>query len=73
MITGKLSKNRDFFENIIESHNGNISNSITSKTTFLLAGEKAGSKLDKANNLGVKTLNEDQFYKNIERRLQYEK
>ena len=61
VITGTLSKPRKHFADIIESNNGNVSGSVTSKTNYLLAGENAGSKLDKAKSLGVQILSEDQF------------
>lgn len=61
VITGKLSHPRDYFKDIIESHNGNVSNSVTSKTDYLVAGEDAGSKFDKATKLGIKILDEEQF------------
>lgn len=61
VITGKLSEPRNHFKALIESHNGNVSGTVTSKTDYLLAGEDSGSKLNKANTLGVKVLNEEQF------------
>ncbi|NQZ66261.1 MAG: NAD-dependent DNA ligase LigA [Mycoplasmatales bacterium] len=67
VITGTLSQTRTFFSDIIESNNGNISGSVTSKTDYILAGSNAGSKLEKAKNLGIKILNEDSFYKLLEK------
>lgn len=43
----------------IEAHGGKVSGSVSKKTSFLVAGEAAGSKLDKANALGVPVLSED--------------
>ncbi|WP_416738140.1 NAD-dependent DNA ligase LigA [Mycoplasmopsis meleagridis] len=60
-ITGKLSKNRDYFQNLILSHGGKVSNSLSSKTSYLLAGEDAGSKLLKAKELKIKIINEEEF------------
>lgn len=61
VITGTLSEPRDHFKEMIESRGGKVSSSISKKTNYLLAGEKAGSKLDKASNLGVKILDESSF------------
>ena len=46
---------------IIESFGGKTSSSVSKKTTFVLAGEEAGSKLDKANSLGITIINEEEF------------
>ena len=61
VITGTLSKPRPAFKNIIESLGGKVSGSISKNTDYLLAGEKAGSKRDKAESLGVTILNEEAF------------
>ncbi|KNG79755.1 NAD-dependent DNA ligase LigA [Mycoplasma sp. HU2014] len=66
VITGTLSKNREYFKELIEKNSGKTTSSVTSKTDYLLAGENAGSKLEKADSLGVKVINEDEFYKLIE-------
>ena len=60
-ITGTLSEPRDKFEKIIADNGGKTTSSVSKKTTYLLAGENAGSKLDKAKQLGVKILNEKEF------------
>ena len=65
VITGTLSKSRTNFSKIVELNGGNVSSAISSKTSYLLAGEKAGSKLAKANKLGVEVLNEIQFNKMV--------
>jgi len=59
VITGTLSESRDHFKQLIEQKGGKVSGSISKKTDYLLAGEKSGSKLAKAETLGVQILNED--------------
>ncbi|BDS07465.1 DNA ligase [Oceaniferula spumae] len=61
VITGTLSKPRPEFKKIIEAEGGKVSGSISSKTDYLLAGEKAGSKRTKAEELGVNILDEAAF------------
>jgi DNA ligase (NAD+) len=59
VITGRLSAlSRNQAKDIITDHGGIISSSISKNTNYLLYGEKAGSKLIKANNLGIKIINE---------------
>ncbi len=65
VITGTLSKPRSDFKRIIEENGGNVSNSISKNTSFLLAGEKAGSKKTKAEELNIKILSEDEFNKRL--------
>lgn len=62
VITGTLSDTRDKFDKTIKDNGGKTSSSISKKTSYLLAGENAGSKYDKAQSLGVKIINEQQFY-----------
>lgn len=61
VITGTLSEPRPVFEELIRQRGGKTSGSVSAKTSYLLAGEEAGSKLDKARQLGVKVLNESEF------------
>ena len=61
VITGTLSQKREVFAEIIIQNGGKVSGSVSKKTDYLLAGEAAGSKLDKANTLGVKVISEDDF------------
>ncbi len=63
VITGSLSKPREFFKDEIERRGGKVSGSVSSKTNFLLCGESAGSKLDKALSLGVEVVSEEEFAK----------
>lgn len=61
VITGTLSKNRDDFKKMIIAAGGKVSDSVSSKTTYLLAGQSAGSKLAKAEKLGITILDEASF------------
>ena len=61
VITGTLSLDRDHFKTVIESNGGKVSGSVSKKTDYILAGESAGSKLDKAKELGVQILDEAAF------------
>ena len=66
VLTGSLEKyTRDEASKIIESFGGKTSSSVSKKTDFVLAGEDAGSKLTKAENLGVTIITEDEFDKMI--------
>ncbi len=62
VLTGTLEKyTRNEAGEIIEKFGGKTSSSVSKKTTYVLAGEEAGSKLDKANKLGVKVISEAEF------------
>ena len=62
VLTGTLdSLTRDKAKELIESAGGKVSSSISKKTDFLVSGEKAGSKLNKAQELGVKIINENEL------------
>lgn len=62
VLTGTLpSMTRDEAKALIESHGGKVSGSVSKKTSFVLAGAEAGSKLDKALELGVTVLSEDEL------------
>lgn len=62
VLTGTLSKyGRREAQEIIEKLGGKASGSVSKKTTYVLAGEDAGSKLRKANELGVEVITEAQF------------
>jgi DNA ligase (NAD+) len=62
VVTGTLSRfSRDEIHKLIEREGGKPSGSVSSKTSYLVAGESAGSKLEKAKSLGVAVLSEDEF------------
>ncbi len=62
VVTGKLKKyTRDEIHALVEQHGGRPASSISGNTDYLVAGEKAGSKLDKAKALGVTVLSETEF------------
>lgn len=62
VLTGTLpTYKRSEAAKIIESFGGKTSSSVSKKTTYVLAGEEAGSKLDKANALGVQVIDENEF------------
>ncbi|MDD2393247.1 MAG: NAD-dependent DNA ligase LigA [Eubacteriales bacterium] len=66
VLTGTLSgMTRDEASSVIKSHGGKVSGSVSKKTDFVLAGEDAGSKLDKANALGVKVIGPEEFMEMI--------
>ena len=64
VLTGALEHyTREEATNIIEKFGGKTSSSVSKKTDYVLAGEEAGSKLTKAQNLGVKIITEEEFGK----------
>jgi DNA ligase (NAD+) len=64
VVTGTLSKlSRDEAKEALRKAGATVTDSVSKKTDYLIVGEDAGSKLDKANKLGVKTLNEQEFLK----------
>ena len=64
VLTGTLEKySREEASNLIEKFGGKTSSSVSKKTTYLLAGEDAGSKLTKAQSLGVQIISEEEFNK----------
>ena len=69
VVTGTLQKyGRKDIEDLIKSLGGKAAGSVSKKTDYVVAGEEAGSKLDKARELGVATLTEDEFDKLIGRK-----
>jgi len=64
VLTGKLDgMTRDEARALIEAKGGRVTSSVSKKTDFVVAGEEAGSKLDKAQTLGVAIINEAEFVK----------
>ena len=63
VITGTLSQPRDAFKEKILQCGGKVSGSVSKQTDYLLAGESAGSKLEKAEKLGIQILSEEEFEK----------
>jgi DNA ligase (NAD+) len=62
VVTGKLENfTRDSINEKIESLGAKAGSSVSKNTDFLICGEKAGSKLDKARSLGVQVLSEQEF------------
>jgi DNA ligase (NAD+) len=61
VITGTLSQTRDEIAEQIIQQGGKVSGSVSKKTSFVLAGEEAGSKLEKARKLGVRVIDEAEF------------
>ena len=62
MVTGTLQKySRDEIEELIARHGGHAASSVSKNTDYVVAGEKAGSKLAKAQELGVSVIGETEF------------
>ncbi len=68
VVTGTLTKyGRDEIEELIAQHGGRAASSVSKNTDYVVAGEKAGSKLDKAKKLGVTVIDEAEFERMIGR------
>jgi DNA ligase (NAD+) len=61
VLTGSMSESRGHYKAILENLGAKVSGSVSKKTDFVIYGEKAGSKLTKAENLDVATLNEEEL------------
>jgi DNA ligase (NAD+) len=67
VVTGTLEKfTRDEIHELIERHGGRAASSVSKKTDYLIAGAEAGSKLEKAQSLGVTVLSETEFVELVE-------
>ncbi len=71
VITGSFSDyDRKELTNLVELHGGKASSSVSKKTTYVLAGDDPGSKLNKAISLGIKIISIDEFSEMIDERLE---
>ncbi|MBR3116342.1 MAG: NAD-dependent DNA ligase LigA [Bacilli bacterium] len=61
VITGTLSNSRDVYKEKLESLGAKVTGSVTKKTDYVLVGENPGSKYDKAVELGIKIINEEEY------------
>jgi len=67
VITGTLpSLSRDDAKALVEAHGGKVTGSISKRTDLLIAGEKAGSKLTKAESLGIEVIDESELRRRVE-------
>lgn len=62
VITGELSRQREFVKKEIEDNGGKVTSAVSKKTTYLLLGDNPGSKYQKAQELGIKIINEMDLY-----------
>lgn len=67
LITGTLSQPRSYFEGLIKENGGVLKSSVSKTLDYLLVGDDAGSKLEKAKKAGVKTIFEEEFMKMLEK------
>ena len=65
VVTGAMSKSRGEIKKLLEEHGAKVTGSVSKKTDFVIFGEDAGSKYDKAISLGIKTLSEEEMRKII--------
>ncbi|MGL4949801.1 MAG: BRCT domain-containing protein, partial [Anaeroplasmataceae bacterium] len=63
VITGTLSKDRNYFKELLTSFGANVVDNVSKNTDYLLCGENAGSKLEKAHKLNVIVINEVELNK----------
>ena len=69
VLTGTLKNfKRSEAQKLIEAQGGTCQSSVTSKTTLVIAGEEAGSKLEKAKKLGIKIIDEESFSQILEKK-----
>jgi DNA ligase (NAD+) len=66
VFTGSLpTLEREAAQKMVRENGGDVSSSVSKKTTYVVAGEEAGSKLDKARDLGVKIISEEEFLRMV--------
>jgi DNA ligase (NAD+) len=66
VVTGSLpTLSREQASALVEANGGRLSSSVSKKTSFVLVGEDAGSKLEKAKTLGVETIDEAEFLRRV--------
>ncbi|WP_303851102.1 NAD-dependent DNA ligase LigA [Seleniivibrio woodruffii] len=61
LVTGTLSRPREYFHQLIKDNGGKLLSSVSKNLDYLIAGEKSGSKLEKAQKLGIAVIGEEQF------------
>lgn len=73
VLTGTLpTMKRSEAKELVLRYGGKVSGSVSKKTSFVVAGEEAGSKLDRANELGIPVLSEEEFKNKIQERIEIE-
>jgi DNA ligase (NAD+) len=65
VFTGSINTDRTEAQEMVRNLGGEVSSSVSKNTSYVVAGEEAGSKLDKAQKLGVKIINEEEFLKMV--------
>ncbi len=65
VVTGAMSQSRSEIKKLLEEHGAKVTGSVSKKTDFVIFGEDAGSKYNKAISLGIKTLSEEEMRKMI--------
>lgn len=66
VITGTLSNPRQFYKDLLEQNGAKISSSVSSKTSFVLCGQNAGSKKQKAKELGIQIITQEELEKMLD-------
>ncbi len=69
VFTGQISMPREEVKSIVERFGGRIASSVSKRTDYVVAGAQAGSKLERAEKLGVKTINEEEFMEMVSERV----
>ena len=61
MFTGTLELQRDEAKTLVEERGGRVTSSVSKNTSFVVVGENPGAKAEKARELGIQVLSEDEF------------